>query len=209
MASYWIDGERWTPEGSFNEWQELLTAIYKELTPRKRGLQKILADGEELTSLMAGQTPAQTPDSYGRIDFTTLEVIQLAFQGLENGRTFIPNLQKILLGAAEFARLGDDQKKSEAISGALEGIKLLITLMVNLQNLYQLNFREIALDNGENISDALVRLNEILENLNDAQVRHDDIELADILEYRLSEEIVGFDRLFDALKAALLSRIGN
>ena len=119
MASYWIDGERWTPEGSFNEWQELLTAIYKELTPRKRGLQKILADGEELTSLMAGQTPAQTPDSYGRIDFKTLEVIQIAFQGLENGRTFIPNLQKILLGAAEFARLGDDQKKGEAISGTV------------------------------------------------------------------------------------------
>ncbi len=203
MLEIFLDGEKIELSEFNNEWQLLLKQIYDKIGKEKKGIVRIIADGEEITQIVSGAEMKKKPSDYKKIEIDTLDIYQIALNGIENVKKFLPNLTKILKGAAEFARLGEDEKKNEAINGSLEGIKLIITLFINIHNLYKFDINSIELKNGNKLSSKFTELNKILELFNNAQKRQDAVEIADIIEYEIIPEIESFEEVFDILKGVV------
>ncbi len=200
MPEIYLDGELFKFEGDLSRWDELLQEIYKKAGSQLRGIAKIMGDGEDITSIISGTPFKKTPDELQKIEITTRKISDIAESGIENVKKFIPDLLKILKGASEFLRTGEKEKKDQAISGGLEGIKLIITLFINLHNLYKFDLNNIKLNDGSTVSEKFEALNRVFEIFNNAQKKQDDIEAADIIEYELIPLIESFSDVFEQIR---------
>jgi hypothetical protein len=207
MSEIYLDGEKIELSDYNNDWSLLLKQIYDKIGKMKKGIVKMIADGDDITQIISGVKLEKTPDNYNKIEVNTLDISQIAYNGINNVKKFLPNLIKILKGAAEFARLGEDDKKNEAINGSLEGIKLVITLFINIHNLYKFDINSIKLKNGDSLASQFTNLNKIFEVFNNAQQRQDNVEIADIIEYEILPAIENFDEVFDVIKGEIKDKI--
>ncbi len=203
MPEIYLDGEHFQFNGNLEKWDELLQAIYAEAGKQLRGIAKITADGEDITSIISGTQFEKTPDKVSKIEITTRKISEIAESGIDNVKKFIPDLIKILNGAAEFSRTGETEKKNQAINGGLEGIKLIITLFINLHNLYKFDLNKLILSDGTTVAEKFQNLNKIFETFNNAQQRRDDVEAADIIEYELIPLIESFSDVFEQIRKVI------
>ncbi len=200
MPKIYIDQEVFPFNGNLDTWGELLNAIYEKLGREMKGIAKIIADGNDITPIITGQPFNKPPKEIQKIEITTRKISDIAKSGIENVKKFIPQLLKILKGAAEFLRTGETEKKDKTISGGLEGVKLMITLFINLQNLYKFDLNQLKLKDGTTAAQKFKALGEVFEILTGAQKRKDEVEIADIVEYELIPLIESFTDIFNQIK---------
>ncbi len=200
MPEIYLDGELFKFEGDLSRWDDLLQEIYKKAGSQLRGIAKIIGDGEDITSIISGTPFEKPPKELQKIEITTRKISDIAESGIENVKKFIPDLLKILKGASEFLRTGEKEKKDQAISGGLEGIKLIITLFINLHNLYKFDLNMIKLSDGTTVAEKFQNLNRVFEIFNNAQKKQDDVESADIIEYELIPLIESFSDVFEQIR---------
>ncbi len=204
MTKIFLDGEETNIKPEDKTWEEVLSKIYELLKGKDRGITNVKADSEDISGIVSGNFPEKKPSDYSKIEFLSEDVNTISNKGIENAINFIPSLKKLILGAANFARKGDEAKMNEAIQASMEGIKLLVTFLINVQTYYKFSAAEIVLSNGKTIEAVMTDLNKTFENFTNAQKNQELTEIADILEYELAEHIDNFSDIFSTIKTKII-----
>lgn len=176
-----------------------------------RELGRVLdADGLLMTRLdVDGQnlTGADRSAIDGRRDMGELRVeaqtpAQLVGQTLSLSREWVPPLKREIFACAGRFRSGDDATAMESLLQVIEGLRLLLTGVAQVQRLCELRVPGLALDP---LRDYQTAMSAHLDELIEAQEGRDWILLADLLEYDVAERLDGWETVAGPLEAALES----
>ncbi len=206
MTKVFLDGKETDINTSNKSWEELLKNIYELLKGKDRGVTSVKGDEEDLSGVISGVFPAKLPSEYREISFISEDVDTISSKGIENAIKFIPSLKKLIQGAAEFARVGKEKEMNEAIQASMEGIKLLITFLINVQTYYKFSSADITLHDGKSIDTVMTELNSVFQNFTEAQKSQELTDIADILEYELIEYIDRFNEIFTVIRDRVIGK---
>ncbi len=119
------------------------------------------------------------------LDVKTSKANSMGLETLESIEGFHGDLLKELQRTAEEFRLGGFEQANELFVRCLDGLQILLNTTFSVANLFQVKISDVVAGEQDNMEVAAKRMNEVFEEMIEAQMNQDGILIADLIEYEL------------------------
>lgn len=183
-----INGRK-TPADQKMLFKDFMSGLTKDLAKNSQVVSALKIDGKYVDEIKENNLAMYSLEQLGKIEITTADQIELAFDALHTARLYI---RKIVPHCKHMAELYTQGKSAEADKGFLElvdAIDNLTSLILSSQSVLRGKFRGIH-TNDSSLRIAQVRLVSAIEELLPAKKSQDVSLLVDVLNVELPEALM-------------------
>jgi hypothetical protein len=169
--------------------KDFMNGLTKELAKSSQVVSALKVNGQFIDEIKESNLAMFTLDQLGKIDITTADQIELAFEALHTARAYI---RKIVPHSRRLAELYTRNQNEAAESDFLELVNALdnlTSLILSAQSVLRGRYRGIH-TNDSSLRIAQVRLVSAIEELLPAKKSLDNRMLADVLGVELPEALI-------------------
>ncbi|MBD3165009.1 hypothetical protein GF324_00255 [bacterium] len=164
---------------------------------KSRCVVKVHLDGEDITG--KADRHLEPIGTYSRLEVMTGEVTALAHETIQTIAEFHETVIKEFSKAAEEFRMGDVEKSNQILVNCLDGLEIVVRSTQSAANLLKKKASEIQTPSG-NLMEVGHRINEMFDEMIEAQTQQDTILLADLIEYELIPVMEDWRSAFQAIR---------
>jgi len=167
---------------------EFIRSLNKDLSKNSQVVSIIRINGEAIDESKENEFSMLSLEQIGKIEITTSDQIELAFDALQSAKLYI---KKLIKHCKNTGSLYKEQKHKEAdmqFIDLVDGLHNLVNLILSAQSVLRGKTKGIHL-NDSSLRIAQVRLLSAIEELLPAKKKNDAVLLADILCIELPESL--------------------
>jgi hypothetical protein len=180
-------------------WKSLIDLLLeKEITP-SHGIVRVVVDGREDNSVMVARKPQPIAADTRVIEFYTKDIHAISRDGIIKGYQLIEFVRQEALKSADLYRRGQIEEASSRLVQVMEALMPLINFIKSVGGNYNIRFNEILLEGGQSAQHKIDAISVSLQGLVAAQEKKDFVEVADFLEYQLTDDLSGWGLILDKL----------
>lgn len=161
---------------------DYLGYIARDLDEEYR-VSSVTLNGQDITGQVDGHL--KPTDAGMTLDVKTSNANRMSLETLESIEGFHGDLLKELQRTAEEFRLGGYERANELFVRCLDGLQILLNTTFSVANLLQIKISEVEAGEQDSMEHAAKRMNEVFEEMLEAQMNQDGILIADLIEYEL------------------------
>ncbi len=180
-------------------WKSFFQKLLQNHIPKDHGIVGVVVDGQEALNLMIEDSFKMVAQDTGEVQIATKDSISITKGGIKK---IIALTESIKIEANQTADLYREGKIPEA-AGKTAKIMKAIEPMVNFINSigmgFSLNFDEMMFDAEITLRQKVDKFVSSLNEMISAQEKEDYVELADLLEYQLTEDMDDWTKLANLL----------
>jgi hypothetical protein len=167
---------------------EFLNNLNRELATRSQVISNLRINGESIDEGKESNLSMRSLGQVGRIEITTVDQLELAFDALTSAQAYTKKLIKYCRINGECYRNGKILEAEKTFVDLLDGLENLTQLILASQSILRGKYRGIH-NNDSSLRIAQVRLVSAIEELLPAKKENDHRMLADILCNELPEAL--------------------
>ncbi|MCP4218456.1 MAG: hypothetical protein GY765_27725 [bacterium] len=168
---------------------------------KDHGIVEIFLDGADSLHVMLDESEQIMPDTIGEIKISTKDSLSITKGGFTKVNHLIGSIKAEIGESADLFREGKIQEASSKIVKIMEAIKPMINFINSVGMSFAMNFDEIQFIPGTSLRTKVEYFIKSLTELVTAQEKKDYVELADYLEYQLSEDMDDWEKVVALLWA--------
>ncbi len=162
-----------------------------------RCINRVHLDGADVTGSVLDRSSQVR--NFASLEIETGSSRELALETLKSLEDFSQSMMQELTRTAEEFRLGDEDLSNQLFMRCLDGLQIMIRVTYSIGNLLEVDLREVLIEES-NIPSLINRINELLDELIEAQTQNDTILLADLIEYELQPVLEDWMKAYHILK---------
>jgi hypothetical protein len=189
-----IDGKPIQEEPEGENLQEIMKHIMSNWVSPDRALRELKVNGDFYKEAEMGSAETIERGRVTKLEVETAEGRELALDFLSAADNYPPAIAGAVGEVAELFRVSDEREASERYINVLETLQLFLTMLEESRRMLNLDLHSIVYQ-GRTVADALTRLSEMIKDLLNAQESEDWVLLADLLEYDLKPELLGWQEI--------------
>jgi hypothetical protein len=129
----------------------------------------------------------------------TKDSLAITRDGFSKVSALLENIKREILSAADFYRQGKTNEASVKIVKIMEAIKPIVNFINSVGMSFSLDFDALPYDANTTLREKVGQFLETLDQLVTAQEKQDYVEIADYLEYRLVDDMNGWNTIVNLL----------
>lgn len=161
---------------------DVIGMIAKDLDSSRRVV-RVSVDGEDITGV--SERHLETISAMSKFEITTAKATEFAAEVLESLSEFRNSLIKELEKTAEEFRSGSFEKSNEFLARCVDGLSVLLKTTMSVAGLLQLQLSQVKAGDKD-LEASSRKINQVLEEMIEAQTNRDGILIADLIEYELN-----------------------
>jgi hypothetical protein len=167
---------------------EFMNSLNRDLATRSQVISVIKVNGETIDETREANLAMRSLAQLGSIEITTVDQIELAFQGLSSAQAYARKLMTYCRLNGENYKNGKTQEADRNFVDLVDGLENLTQLVMTSQSVLRGKYRDIH-TNDSSLRIAQVRLVSAIEELLPAKKQNDHVMLADVLCNELPEAL--------------------
>ena len=180
----------------------MLSSLNGDLTTSGRFIASLRVNGREVADI--GEESGQRLEGIGPIEITTESPLSVARNIIAEGEIFIDGLQDYLVRTAGHYS-SDNECAGRYFEEAVQGLQWFVQMIGFIEETLQLDFNQFSL-NGKPITEYVLSLNSIFQDIVNSQENFDPVLLADLLEYDLVPHLEEWKGIFTLFEGELVSK---
>ena len=177
---------------------EAVASAARAIESRGEVVTRIAIDGEDLTG-GAWNEQAERRD-VELLEITAMRPADLVRDTITTSKAWVDPVRQEVMACADRFRKGEDERAVEQLVRVVDGLRLLLTGVIQMSNLATNTVKELPLEDTSAWRDSMTAL---LDELIESQQNQDWVLLADLLEYELCERLDQWSAIADELLAKL------
>ncbi|MDQ1354201.1 MAG: hypothetical protein QG657_4510 [Acidobacteriota bacterium] len=174
--------------------------------PQDHGIVAVSVDEVDSLTLMTEQSDHMLPENINVIRVATKDSLTITRDGFSKVSALLENIKREILNAADFYRQGKTNDGSAKIVKIMEAIKPIVNFINSVGMSFSLDFDALPYDSNTTLREKVGQFLETLDQLVAAQEKQDYVEIADYLEYRLKEDMNGWNTIVNLLLREIEAR---
>lgn len=187
-----------------NFFQKLLEN--QDYIPKDHGIVDVSVDDADSLNVMIEQSDKMVPEDIKVIRIATKDSLTITRDGFSKVTSLLENIKREILSAADFYRQGKTNEASAKIVKIMEAIKPIVNFINSVGISFSLDFDALPYDSNTTLREKVGQFLETLDQLVTAQEKQDYVEIADYLEYRLVEDMNGWNTIVNLLLREIEAR---
>lgn len=187
MIDLLINGKKQHKEGE-TLFGEFLNSLNRDLAARSQVISMLKINGETIDENRETALAMRSLGQVGRIEITTVDQIELAFEALASAKAYIKKLAAYCRLVGENYRTGRSKEADKSFVDLVDGLENLTQLVMASQSILRGKYKKIH-TNDSSLRIAQVRLVSAIEELLPAKKELDHKMLADVLCNELPEAL--------------------
>ena len=179
MANLIINGKPYTKDAS-TLFGEFLKGLHKDLAIRSQVISVLKINGETVDESRELRYSMLALNQLGKIEITTVDQLELAFEALSSAKTYIKKLITHCRNNGTNYSLGNIKEADGNFVHLIDGLENLTQLILTSQGILRKKYKGIH-TNDSSLRIAQIRLVSAIEELLPAKKQNDHRLLADIL----------------------------
>lgn len=167
--------------------------------PKDHGIVEIIADDVDSLRVMTEQSDKMVPETIKDIKIATKNSYEITKDGFAKATALLDSIKKEINITADLYREGKIKEASDKIVRIMEAIKPMVNFINSVGMSFSLNFDEILFDPNTTLRDKVEQFLESFSELVAAQQKRDYVEIADYLEYQLTEDMTDWNKIINLL----------
>lgn len=167
--------------------------------PKDHGIVAVSVDDADSLSVMTEQSDRMVPENIKVIRIATKDSLAITRDGFTKVSALLESIKREILSAADFYRQGKTNEASSKIVKIMEAIKPIVNFINSVGMSFSLDFDALPYDANTTLREKVGQFLETLDQLVTAQEKQDYVEIADYLEYRLKEDMNGWNTIVNLL----------
>ena len=177
---------------------EAVASAARAIESRGEVVTRIAIDGEDLTG-GAWNEQAERRD-VELLEITAMRPADLVRDTITTSKAWVDPVRQEVMACADRFRKGEDERAVEQLVRVVDGLRLLLTGVIQMSNLATNTVKELPLEDTSAWRDSMTAL---LDELIESQQNQDWVLLADLLEYELCERLDQWSAIADDLLVKL------
>lgn len=167
--------------------------------PRDHGIVAVSVDDTDSLNVMTEQSDHMLPENIKVITIATKNSLAITRDGFSKVGALLESIKKEIINAADLYRQGKPNDASTKIVKIIEAIKPIVNFINSVGMSFSLNFDGIPYDSNTTLREKVEQFLETIDQLVAALEKQDYVEIADYLEYRLVDDMEGWNKIVDIL----------
>lgn len=167
--------------------------------PKDHGIVAISVDDVDSLTVMTEQSDKMVPENIKVIRIATKDSLAITRDGFAKVSALLESIKREILSAADFYRQGKTNEASAKIVKIMEAIKPIVNFINSVGMSFSLDFDVLPYDANTTLRQKVEQFLETLDQLVTAQEKQDYVEIADYLEYRLVDDMNGWNTIVNLL----------
>ena len=167
---------------------DFMNSLNRDLAIRSQVISVIKVNGETIDEAREAGLAMRSLAQLGSIEITTVDQIELAFQGLSSAQAYARKLMTYCRLNGENYKNGKIKEADRNFVDLVDGLENLTQLVMTSQSVLRGKYRDIH-TNDSSLRIAQVRLVSAIEELLPAKKQNDHVMLADVLCNELPEAL--------------------
>lgn len=180
-----------------NFFQRLLAN--EDYIPKDHGIVAVSVDGADSLNVMTEQSDRMVPENIKTITIATKNSLAITRDGFAKVSALLESIKREILSAADLYRQGKTNEASTKIVKIMEAIKPIVNFINSVGMSFSLDFDALPYDSNTTLREKVGQFLETLDQLVTAQEKQDYVEIADYLEYRLVDDMNGWNTIVNLL----------
>lgn len=176
---------------------------------KDHGIVAISLDNLDSLNVMTEQSDHMLPENIKIIQITTKDSLSITRDGFSKVSALLESIKREILIAADFYRQGKANEGSAKIVKIMEAIKPIVNFINSVGMSFSLNFDALPYDSNTTLQEKVGQFLETLDQLVAAQEKQDYVEIADYLEYRLVDDMNGWNTIVSLLLQEVEARFAK
>ena len=190
-------------------WGEFIQVLLEKHVKKNHGITKITLDGQNRSEVLTQQMSNNLPDNIQILEITTKDSYSITQDGFSKAYTLIESIREEVNKTADLYRSGEIKDASNRIIKVMEAIRPIINFINSVGMNFSLNFDNINFDQTTTLREKIETFHLSLQELIAAQQKKDYVEIADFLEYQLSDDLQEWHKVLQILLKAVESKSGE
>ncbi|RZA08786.1 MAG: hypothetical protein EOP11_03790 [Proteobacteria bacterium] len=167
---------------------DFMNSLNRDLATRAHVISVVRVNGEALDEGRESNLAMRPLSQVGSIEITTVDQIELAFEGLTSAQAYARKLSNYCRLNGQNYKTGNVKEADKNFLDLVDGLENLTQLVMTSQSVLRGKYRDIH-TNDSSLRIAQVRLVSAIEELLPAKKQNDHVMLADILCNELPEAL--------------------
>ncbi len=180
-------------------WGALLNELLNNHIVKNHGITRILMDGNDDPEFFATNGDAPVDLNIQTLEIFTKNSIEICQSGFAKAAAVTKGISAELVPCADFFRKGDTASGSRKLLEILEALKSIIDFLSHVGVSFKIDYNSISFDQKHSLAGKIDGFAQTVQELITAQEKQDYIEIADYLEYQLTEDIESWSEILEKL----------
>lgn len=182
-------------------WGNFLQKLLQESNyiPKDHGIVEIIADDVDSPQVMTEQSDKMVPETLKVIKIATKNSYEITREGFAKATALLDSIKKEINITADLYREEKIKEASDKIVKIMEAIKPMVNFINSVGMSFSLNFDKILFDPNTTLREKVEQFLESFNKLVMAQQKRDYVEIADYLEYQLTEDMTDWNKIISLL----------
>jgi prophage DNA circulation protein len=167
--------------------------------PKDHGIVELTVDDVDSLQVMIEESDKMVPETIKVIKVATKNSFEITKDGFAKATTLLDSIKKEINTTADLYREGKIKEASDKIIKIMEAIKPMVNFINSVGMSFSLNFDEILFDPNTSLREKVEQFLESFTELVTAQQKRDYVEIADYLEYQLTEDMTDWNKIINLL----------
>jgi len=167
--------------------------------PKDHGIVAVSVDGADSLNVMTEQSDRMVPENIKTITIATKNSLAITRDGFAKVSALLESIKREIIDAADLYRQGKPNEASTKIVKIMEAIKPIVNFINSVGMSFSLDFDALPYDSNTTLREKVGQFLETLDQLVAAQEKQDYVEIADYLEYRLVDDMNGWNTIVNLL----------
>lgn len=171
----------------------------EDYIPKDHGIVAVSVDGADSLNVMTEQSDRMVPENIKTITIATKNSLAITRDGFAKVSALLESIKREIIDAADLYRQGKPNEASTKIVKIMEAIKPIVNFINSVGMSFSLDFDALPYDSNTTLREKVGQFLETLDQLVAAQEKQDYVEIADYLEYRLVDDMNGWNTIVNLL----------
>ncbi len=180
-------------------WEDFFKTLLDDFVDKNHGIVKVFADNKDITNYITDKKDETISTDIKTIELLTKDPVSITKDGLKKAFELIENLKIEIENAANLYRKGEVKEGSNKLVSILNAIKPITNFINSVGMSFSLDYSKIMFNESQNIWDKIKDILSSLEELLSIQLKKDYVEIADYLEYQLTDDMEDWRKIIQII----------
>lgn len=180
-------------------WSALLKHLLDNFIEKNHGIIRIQLDGNDNPDFFAEKGEVAVGAEIKTLEIFTKNSLEICQSGFAKAAAVTKGISAELIPCADLYRKGEIAEGSKKLMELMEALRSIIDFLTHVGVNFAIDYDAINFNNEHTLAGKIKHFAKTVQELVEAQEKQDYVEIADYLEYQLTEDIQSWTEILEKL----------